>query len=206
MLRRLRSRLQGLGLRESEQFFQQLDADIERVMVGHSRTGAGERARPHLRLAACVLASYNALASGPLDPQRAQELVEDVCASIGRTPQTLQTQALLTLSGDPFSAITRSGKQRAPQQNGGDWEFRLEEAGRCFTMTATKCFYHEFFSAARAPQLTHVFCRWDENWVRPIDPVKHGIQFERPTTMAHGGHECPFIFRRVTKLYAYERA
>jgi hypothetical protein len=158
---------------------------------------ADERTRPHLRLTACVLASYKELASGAMDPVQVLELVEDVFASIGRTTLRLYTQALLTFSRDPFVTMTGAGKQRALSQYGTAWQFRIEEAQARFSMTATKCFYHDFFEATGAPQLTRVFCRWDQNWIAPIDPAKHNIQFERPTTMGYGGMECPFVFRRL---------
>ena len=155
------------------------------------------KTHPHLRLTACVLASYQALASGPLDQKQAMELVEDAFVSIGRTTLKLYTQAILMFSKDPFLAITNAGKKRVIEQYGGAWEFRLEETENSFTMTSTKCFYHDFFTAAGAQHLTRIFCSWDENWIKPIDPTKHGILFERPTTIGLGGNECPFIFKRV---------
>jgi hypothetical protein len=109
----------------------------------------------------------------------------------------LYTQALLTFSRDPFAAITHAGKQRALEQYGREWEFRIEETDRCFSMTATKCFYADFFRAVGVPQLTRVFCHWDQNWIEPIDPARHKIRFDRPTTMGYGGRECPFIFKRI---------
>lgn len=196
MLRRLRSRLHRLGIPEAERLVRNLDPEIERIMVAYSHMVVDEKTHPHLRLTACVLSAYQALAAGTLEPQQALELIDDIFASIGRTTLRLYTRALLTFSRDPFAAITRAG-QRALEQYGSAWEFQIEETDSSFAMTATKCFYHDFFKAADAPQLTRVFCHWDENWIGPIDPEKHHILFERPTTMGYGGHKCPFIFKRV---------
>lgn len=156
-----------------------------------------ERTRPHLRLTACMLASYQELTSGLLDRKQAWGLVEDVFISIGRTTLKLYTQAILMLSKDPFIAITNAGKKRAIEQYGRAWEFRFEETENSFTMTCTKCFYNDFFLAAGVQELARILCSWDENWTKPIDPTKHGILFERPTTIGYGGKECPFIFTRV---------
>jgi hypothetical protein len=196
-LRRLHNHLSDLGLSENRELIRIIESEIERIIVEYSYLVEDEKTRPHLRLTACVLASYQALASGLMDRKQALELVEDVFVSIGRTTLKLYTQVILMFSRDPFVAITNAGKKRIVEQYGRAWEFRFEETENSFTMTSTKCFYHDFFTAAGAQQLTRVFCSWDENWIKPIDPTKHGILFERPTTMGYGGNECPFIFRRV---------
>jgi hypothetical protein len=140
-----------------------------------------------------VLASYQALTVGPLQPDQALELVEDLFTSIGQTTLRLYTRALLAFSRDPFVAITRAGK-RALEQYGSAWEFRIAETDNSFAMTATKCFYHDFFKAAAAPQLTRVFCRWDENWIGPS--IRRSTTFclsaQRPWDMvAMSAHSFP---------------
>ena len=198
MLRRLHRRLTRLEIAEVDRLLHGLEPEIERIIAANSHMVIDERASPHLRLTATVLASYHALASGNMHPQEAIELIEDVFASIGRTTLRLYTHALLTFSKDPFTAITRAGKKRALEQYGRAWDFRIEETDRTFSMTTTKCFYADFFRAVGVPQLTRVFCHWDQNWIEPIDPVKHKIRFDRPTTIGYGGKECSFIFERVT--------
>ena len=196
-LRRLRSRLHDQGLLGSGESFLQLDNEIERIIVAYSHLLVDEKTRPHLRLTACVLASYQALSSGLLDQKEALKFVEDVFVSIGRTTLQIYTRVLLNFSKDPFIAITKAGMNRALEQYGRAWEFRFEGTENYFTMTCTKCFYHDFFTASDYQHLTRIFCSWDENWIKPIDPGRHGILFERPTTMGYGGKECPFIFNRV---------
>lgn len=197
ILRRLGDRLNDLGHSESEECIRKVSGEIDSIIVGYSHLVVDEKTHPHLRLAACVLASYQVLVSGSLDRQQSFELIEDVFISIGRTTLKLYTQAILMFSKDPFVAITNTGKKRVVGQYGKAWEFRFEETGNSFTMTSIKCFYHDFFTAAGAKHLTRIFCRWDENWIKPINPIKHGILFERSTTMGYGGNECPFVFKRV---------
>ena len=197
MLRRLRNRLARLEVPDAQGMLGGLEDEIERIIAANLGMVVDDRTLPHLRLTAMVLACYSALHSGSMDSQLAIELIEDVFAGIGRTMLRLYTWALLTFSRDPFTAITRAGSQRALSQYGREWEFRIEETDRYFSMTATKCFYADFFQAAGLPQLTRVFCRWDQNWIEPIDPARHRISFDRPTTMGFGGKECPFIFKRI---------
>ncbi|MGD2252314.1 MAG: L-2-amino-thiazoline-4-carboxylic acid hydrolase [Anaerolineales bacterium] len=196
-LRRIRSRLDDQGLLGSGELFRKIDNEIERNIVEYSHLLVDEKTHPHLRLTACVLASYQALTSGLLDRKQALELIEDVFVSTGRTTLKLYTQAILMFSKDPFIAITNAGKKRAMEQYGRAWEFRFEYTENSFTMTCIKCFYNDFFTASDSRYLTRIFCSWDENWIKPIDPRKHGILFRRPTTMGYGGKECPFIFNRV---------
>ena len=196
-LRRLRVRLEDQGLLDNGELFRNISNEIERIIVDFSHLVVDEKTWPHLRLTACVLASYQAIVSGLLNPEQALKLVEDVFVSIGQTSLKLYTRAILMFSKDPFIALTKAGKKRAIEQYGLAWEFIFEETDNSITMTSTKCFYHDFFTAAEAQHLTRIFCSWDENWIRQIDPVKYGIVFERPTTMGYGGKECPFIFKRA---------
>ncbi len=195
MLRRLKRRITRLEIQDCEKLLRELE--IEQIIAAYSIMVVDKRTQPHLRLAALVLASYHALTTAPLEPQETFELIDDIFTGIRRTTLRLYTLALLTFSRDAYTAITRAGKRRALEQYGREWDFRIEETERCFPMTATKCFYADFFRAVAMPQLTQVFCHWDQNWIKPIDPTKHKIRFMRPTTIGYGGKECPFIFERI---------
>lgn len=196
-LRRLRNSLCDLKIIEDGELIRKINNEIDRIIVEYSFLLVDEKTHPHLRLTSCVLASYQALPSELMDRTQTLDLIENVFVSIGRITLKLYTQAILMFSKDPFLAITAARKKRAMEQYGEAWEFRFEETDNSFAMISTKCFYHDFFTAAGAQELTRVFCSWDENWIKPIEPIKYGISFERPTTMGYGGKECPFIFRRV---------
>ena len=66
-----------------------------------------------------------------------------------------------------------------------------------YTMRVTRCFYHEFFTAQGQPQLTRLFCAWDLTWINEVSEQKHGVRFERSTTIAADGPDCPFTSHRV---------
>jgi hypothetical protein len=198
ILRRLSRRLHELGLSQNREIIRRIGDGIESTISDYSYLVVDEKTWPHLRLTACVLASYQALSSEKIDKDLVLGILEDVFVSIGRTTLKLTTQAMLTFSKDPFLAITSVGKRRAIEQYGEAWEFKFEEAEDLFVMTTTKCFYHDFFVSAGTEQLTRIFCSWDENWITQIDPTRHGFHFERPTTLGYGGTECPFIFKKLT--------
>jgi hypothetical protein len=156
-----------------------------------------EKTWPHLRLTACVLASYQTLSPEKIDEDLVLGILEDVSVNIGRITLKLYTQAMLTFSQNPTLAMTSSGRKRAIEQYGKAWEFKFEEAENLFIMMAKKCFYHDFFVSKGTEQLTRIFCSWDENWIMQINPTRHGFHFERPTTLGYGAKECPFIFKRL---------
>ena len=100
ILRWLCNRLCELGLIEAGQRIQNLNSEIDRTIAEYSHLAVDEKAKPHLRLMACVLASYQALPSALPDRTQGLDLVEDVFVSIGRTPLKLYTQAILMFSKD----------------------------------------------------------------------------------------------------------
>ena len=194
---RLHLRISKLGLKGAPELVREIGAEADRTIQQYSHLVVDEATKPHLRLTSSVLASYHALTQTPLPQSQLVDLLEDVFGSIGRASLRLYTQALMMFSKDPFSAITRAGKKRAQEQYGAAWRFEFEEIDASFTMTTTKCFYQDFFVAAGTPQLTRVFCSWDQNWTEPVKAAKHGVAFERLTTMGLGGTECPFVFTRT---------
>lgn len=197
MPHRLQRRLVKMRVPDSETLIKQLVPRIDQIIDKNSQMIVDEQTRPHLRLVACVLACYQELAASVIGQSEAYPVIEEIFTSIGRTMLRLFTQALMSFSRDPFSALTKAGRQRVSTQYGKAWEFTFEETPQTFIMTATRCFYLDFFKTNNMPQLTRIFCRWDMNWIGVIDPRKHRMEFERPTTMAFGGGECPFIFRRL---------
>jgi hypothetical protein len=90
------------------------------------------------------------------------------------------------------------GKEKTNLIYGNKFVIEQEGDGKPFFSSNVKqCAYHEFFKANHAPELTKVFCSWDRLWANEIKPLRHGIKFERPTTLAEGDVECRFEFERL---------
>jgi hypothetical protein len=66
-----------------------------------------------------------------------------------------------------------------------------------YLLDVHRCFYHDVLVANSAPELTPAMCAFDGNWIEAIDPDKHGIRFDRATTIGLGGTHCPFHFHRT---------
>lgn len=66
-------------------------------------------------------------------------------------------------------------------------------------MRVTRCLYGDFFRRHDAPELTELYCAWDLNWASEVSPAKHGMRFERPSTLAAGKNSCDFVFVRTLR-------
>lgn len=155
--------------------------------------------RADLGMTTIVLASYRALLPYINENETVINLLQDAFTSIGQRWIKLYTRLILRFSRDPFHTMIGVSQKRAKKYS-GTFTFEYDGDGKTwFTSTVKKCFYHDFFVANDAPELTCVFCAGDKNWFDEIDPAKHGFKFERPTTLGYGGSECPFQFKRVER-------
>jgi hypothetical protein len=96
-----------------------------------------------------------------------------------------------------MATITKQ-KQRSLYGTGFVFEHERDDAN-AFLVNIGQCFYHSFFEVNGAPELTPIFCDWDTCWADAIDPARHGLRFERPSTLGYGGDRCRFYFFRVSK-------
>jgi hypothetical protein len=101
---------------------------------------------------------------------------------------------------DALAMIATIMKQKQQSLYGTGFVFEQErDDANAFLVNIGKCFYHSFFVANGAPELTPIFCDWDTCWADAIDPARHCLRFERLTTLGYGGDRCRFYFFRVSK-------
>ncbi len=154
----------------------------------------------HHRIACLVLSSYRVLISTNMDKGTVLPALETAIVKPGGWIVHYMTKIMLFFSSDPMTALVKYTSKNIPRQYGNTFTFEEKgDASATYTMSATKCFFHTFFTANAAPELTPLFCAWDAQWIKAISPEAHGVKFSRPTTMANGGDTCPFIFSRVDK-------
>ncbi len=111
---------------------------------------------------------------------------------------TAYTQRTLDSSGDPFQTIVNESKTREHDYFGPDFHFdRPTDSPTAYHLHITGCAYVRIFNAWHLPQLTPLFCRLDEAWIRAIDPKRHRVRFTRPETIGWGGSRCRFLFDRL---------
>ncbi|MEW5900708.1 MAG: L-2-amino-thiazoline-4-carboxylic acid hydrolase [Acidobacteriota bacterium] len=103
-------------------------------------------------------------------------------------------------SPDAFSELVAVSKAKEAGQYGEAFVFERERDDEGFYfLNVKKCFYHDFFSAQGLPQLTPIFCDWDNVWGDELKDGRYGVIFARPETIGYGGQVCRFQFTRVSK-------
>lgn len=113
MIRRIQRTLHRQGKPCARIPAQQVASAIGKIIEADYCLVADGQPRPRLRLAACVLACYQELASGAMTQGQAVELVTDIFASMASTTLRSYAQALLTFSRDPFLALVRAASSES---------------------------------------------------------------------------------------------
>jgi hypothetical protein len=166
---------------------------LEREHAGLARD---ELSRQNLRYACAVLAAYEAMLPR-LDAAEVRVLLGAAFARSGDFVRE-KTRAWLDQSADAFTDLVAISKERERLQFGSAFVFeRARDDAEAYQLNVHRCFWHDCFVAMGQPELTPVLCQFDENWFRVIDPVRHGVRFERTTTIGQGGTHCPFHFYRT---------
>jgi hypothetical protein len=160
-----------------------------------------EMSQAHLRMTSLVPASYRALLSRMAPPERILDILKIAFKEPFSAEMKPGFRQWLDTTPDPLKGMADGAKARATWQYGKTFEFEHEGEGDgdYFASNVKRCFYHSFFVANGAPELTPVFCEWDSIWTEEIVPARHGIRFDRPTTLGYGGDMCRFQFRKVGK-------
>ncbi|WHT15842.1 L-2-amino-thiazoline-4-carboxylic acid hydrolase [Crossiella sp. CA-258035] len=152
-----------------------------------------EAARHNLDLVTVLVAAFRAL---PVDADRhtllRRALTEPFAEQVAQG-----TRYALDYAEDAFATMVAISKAREEHAFGAGFTFhRAADDDRAYLLEVRRCFYHDLLLAHDAAELTPVMCAWDESWIGAIDPDRHGMTFERPTTLGLGGTHCPFSFRR----------
>jgi hypothetical protein len=154
-------------------------------------------ARYNLRMTVALVAAYEAL-----QPQLGREDAITVIQAAFTEPLgpavRAGTRAMLDAAPDPFAAMVELCKSRERDAFGTAFTFRRPaDDGQRYYLDVYRCFYHDVLTASSAGELTPVMCAFDKAWIEAIDPARHGLQFDRATTIGHGGGHCPFHFTRT---------
>lgn len=176
-----------------------LDADCARFEEKYQRRLVDAAARYTLHQGVAVLMAYRRLHSSMPTPELLEllrhALVDPLRAAVGGA-----TSQALDAVDDPFTKIVGISKLREQSTFGASFTFeRRRDDNQGYYLDIVRCLWHSFFVAEECPELTAIFCAFDNNWIEAIDPGKHGVKFERATTLGTGGMLCPFHFFRVSR-------
>lgn len=184
---------------QAPEYVKAIRAQYQALEQAHQDWIIDEPAKYNLKMTAAVLAAYRVLQD--LLPR--SDLLSVLCeALIGPYREVIQagTAQMFDHTPDPFLAIVEVSRLKEKHAYGAGFTFERErDDNQAYLLNIKRCFYHNFFVANGAPELTPIFCDFDAPWINAIDPARHGFRFERPTTMGYGGAMCPFHFIRTGK-------
>ncbi len=169
------------------------------LFTSHQDWIIDEAAKYNLIMTVAMLAAYQVLRD-VLPNDELLTLLHD--AFINPMQDYVRTASAQALDDapDPFNTMTRVSKSRETSAFGAGFTFEHErDDSLAYLVNVKSCFYHNFFVANGAAELTPIFCDFDANWITAINPARHGFYFVRPTTIGYGGTMCPFHFYRIER-------
>jgi hypothetical protein len=176
-------------------------ADADTLLEQHRVLAVDALGVSNLRITALALAHYRALRDSGLDRRAALGVVKEALVEPNRRKMAFFTRATLRLHPAPFklfASISRN-KQAAAYGDSFEFEHDTDAMQSYFHTTVKKCLYHDFFVGAGAPELTPVFCAYDDLWGEHLAAGEYGVQFTRPTTIGWGDDVCRFQFKRTPR-------
>jgi hypothetical protein len=186
---------------EEAELCQAIEALVPAIFEANAAMIEDEPSEFHLRMTSLVLASYRVLLPRLSPPERILEILQYALKEPYRAEMKSGFRQWLDTAPNLLKGMAEGARAKATWGYGKTFTFEYEGDGEgdFFASNVTRCFYHSFFVANGAPELTPVFCEWDSIWAEEIDPTQHGLRFDRPTTLGYGGGMCRFQFRKVAK-------
>jgi hypothetical protein len=184
---------------KGQTFVELIRSRCSELFTAHQGWIVDEAARYNLMMTAAMLAAYQVL-QGALPNDELLPLLHDAFINPMRGYVQSASAQMLDNAADPFKGMVETSKVREVDAFGAGFTFERErDDDRAYLVNVKRCFYHNFFAANGAAELTPIFCDFDANWITAINPVRHGFRFARPTTIGYGGIMCPFHFYRIER-------
>lgn len=157
----------------------------------------------NIRLTSLVLASYRELLKRGVPRRNALMMIKAAFVEPSRKKIQRSGRLLFYFLRDPLKAFARISmkKQADAYGKGFTMSHDTDDMQTYFFTNVTRCLYHEFFKANDAPELTPIFCAYDDNWGDLLKTGEHGVRFERPSTLGEGGEACRFNFYRSERKH-----
>ena len=155
-----------------------------------------------LRMGSLLLAVYRVVLPLVGNKDAAIKLLRTAVAASGKN---LVHPTLFLLFGispfaprKAFEKIAANLKKRIERVFGSHFlvEQVVNDGERSF-IHVKRCFFYDFFAANGVPELTRVFCAWDNLWADELKKPKYEVGFDRPTTLGYGGDVCRFHLRKT---------
>jgi hypothetical protein len=184
---------------QPEQILKEIHKEIDKTQADFQDWITDEPSRYHLQTVATVLATYLILKNKD-SKEEALNTIRKAFIEPFRKYGKEKTSLTLDSSDNPFKEIVDVSRLREQYFFGSTFTFEREQDDeQAYLLNVTNCFYHNFFSINNVPELTAIFCEFDNIWIENIDSKKHDFYFERKTTIGLGGKTCPFHFYQGEK-------
>lgn len=194
LLRNLRDHPQVIG---HESLLQDnIDKLYKELIQRHGKLIVDGRARAHLQVACLVEGSYKTLLPWFRNDQ--DKVIELIRKPLGESAAGLVgifQKIALFLSFDKFSLMSRS-LNYMDSDFGKSFSIKHHILPSYHRASVKQCLYNSVFTADGVPELIPIFCALDRMWFDQVHPIRHGIDFSRPSTLADGSTSCEFIVRR----------
>lgn len=184
---------------QPEQIFNEIHQEVNKIQSDFQDWITDEPSRYHLQTVATILAAYLMLKKIG-SKEEALNSIRKAFIEPFREYGREKTSLTLDTSNNPFTAIVDVSRLREQYFFGSTFTFEREQDDeQAYLLNVTNCFYHNFFAKNKVPELTPIFCEFDNIWIENIDSKKHNFHFERTTTIGFGGKLCPFHFYQGEK-------
>jgi hypothetical protein len=200
-LKEVRKQLSAIFAGQETALTERIAANADTLFAENQCFAIDTPAASNLKIISLALATYRVLLDCAIERREALSFVKNVLVEPNRKKTAVMSKWMLRFSRDPLKlmASISKGKQTAAYGKAFDFEHNTDEMRSYFTTTVKKCLYHDFFRANGAPEMTPVFCAYDDLWGDIMATGEYGVQFTRPTTIGWGDAVCSFEFKRTPR-------
>jgi hypothetical protein len=153
----------------------------------------------NIRLTSLALASYRLLRQTGMERRAALSIVQTALVEPSRKKMMFFSRLAVRFWPDPLRLMAGISRNKARTAYGKAFifEHHTDNMQTYFFSHVKKCLYHDFFKANSTPEMTPVFCAFDDNWSNAMQDPRSRLRFVRSTTIGAGDDMCRFEFRRT---------
>ncbi|MEK6153117.1 L-2-amino-thiazoline-4-carboxylic acid hydrolase [Flavobacteriaceae bacterium 3-367] len=152
------------------------------------------QSQTHYIMCAYVLAAHQLLLAQGLHPEKSMEALTQSFGQFGARWVKWSMRIAIWFRVYTRKYLESNTLKTIRARYGNTFSVQEEKEKDSYALVVHKCGYHGFFLRNGHPELTPIFCQWDNIWSEEINTRKSGINFKRPTTIAENKLHCRFEF------------
>lgn len=189
----------SIGPGRRMEFQRKVNDLFARTYERHREMIVDKPAELNLRAVVMVWSAYSTLQESGIGEKLAFHIVRTALVSRQKKTIRFLYGLLKFLRIDMFKFISGISKSKQISAYGKGFVHEILADDRtAFRFVVKKCFYHSFFVKVGAPQLTAIFCDYDNAWGDLLNLGGTNVRFSRPQTIGWGGNCCEFNFERLS--------